>query len=76
MPLLLGMFSGGINQMEVIKAVINKMTSPSILAKYGEILDEVADCVMTDIPSNVIYDLVKYKLSNDVTWTIDSYTVT
>ena len=66
----------GINQMEVIKAVINKMTSPSILAKYGEILDEVADCVMTDIPSNVIYDLVKYKLSNDVTWTIDSYTVT
>ena len=32
--------------------------------------------LMTDIPSNVIYDLVKYKLSNDVTWTIDSYTVT
>lgn len=66
----------GINQMEVIKAVINKMTSPNILAKYSEILDEVADCVMTDIPSNVIYDLVRYKLSNDVVWTIDSYTVT
>lgn len=66
----------GINQMEVIKAVISRMTSVDALENYDKLLGEVEDCVMMDIPSNVIYDLVRYQLSSDVSWKIDNYTVT
>ncbi len=66
----------GINQMEVIKAVIHKMTSPSILANYSDVLDDVSECVMTDVPPSLIYDLVQYQLAGNANWQIDSYTVT
>ena len=66
----------GLNQMEVIKAVINKMTSPAILANYSEVLDEVTDCIMMDIPSERIYSLVRYELATKTSWTVDSYSVT
>ena len=66
----------GINQMEVIKAVISRMTSVDALEHYEQLLGDVEDCVMMDIPSNVIYDLVRYQLSSGVSWKIDNYTVT
>lgn len=66
----------GINQMEVIKAVIRKMISPAILANYDELLLEVEDCVLMDVPSEVIYDLVRHQIASGKSWTVDSYTVT
>lgn len=66
----------GKNQMEVIKAMINKMTSSDMLANYSEVLDEISDCFQTDMPSDVIYDLVRYQLSKGISWKVDSYSVT
>ncbi len=65
----------GTNQMEVIKAVISKAASADILVNYQELLEEVSECFQTDMPPEVIYDLVRYQLSNNVTWKIDSFTV-
>lgn len=66
----------GANQMEVIKAVFNKMTSPAILTNYDEVLDNLDGFIMTDMPQEVIYDLVRYQLTTGKSWTIDSISVT
>ena len=66
----------GRNQMEVIKAIIKKITSPSILANYRDVLEEISACIMMDIPSERIYNLVRYELATGTKWTVDSYTVT
>lgn len=65
----------GENQMEVIKAVIAKALSADMIANYSDILDGISDCFQTDMPPDVIYDLVRYQLSNNVAWQVDSYTV-
>ena len=65
----------GSNQMEVIKAIISKALSTDMLVNYSEIMEEVSECFQTDLPPNVIYDLVRYQLSNNVPWQVDSFTV-
>lgn len=66
----------GNNQMEVIKAMINKMTSTDMLTNYSKVLKEISDCFQTDMPAEVAYDLVKYQLTNGISWRVDSYSVT
>lgn len=66
----------GINQMEVIKAVINKMTSFTMVTNYSTVFDAVSECIQTDMSSEVLYDLVRYQLSHNVKWEVESYTVT
>lgn len=65
----------GKNQMEVVKAMINKMASSDMLANYSQVMDELSDCFQTDMPADVIYDLVRYQLTSGTKWKIDSYTV-
>lgn len=65
----------GKNQMEVIKAVIGKMTSFSMITNYTDVLDAVGDCIMTDMPTDEIYNLVKFQLATNTSWTFDTYTV-
>lgn len=66
----------GINQMEVIKAIINKVTSFTMISNYTEILDAVGDCIMTDMPTEELYNLVKFQLATGKSWTFDTFTVT
>ncbi len=66
----------GRNQMEVIKAMIRKLTSVEMLKNYDTILDKLSDAVQTDIPSEVLYDLVQYQLKENTVWEVNSYTVT
>jgi len=65
----------GRNQMEVIKAVIGKMTSFGMISNYTDVLDAVGDCVMTDMPTEELYNLVKFQLATGTSWTFDTYTV-
>ena len=66
----------GNNQMAVINAVIDKMTSPAILKNFDEVLDGVEDTVSTDMPADMIYNLLAYRISQGTDWKIDNYTVT
>ena len=66
----------GRNQMAMIKAIFNKATSPAILATYGEVLDAVADTMITNMPYEDISSLVKMQLSDMSGWNITSYSVT
>lgn len=67
-----GDFQRGRNQMHMIEAIFEKMTSPSILVNYVPFLDSVSDCFVTDISSENISALVQMQLSDNADWTIVS----
>ncbi len=72
----MGDFQRGNNQMEVIKAFVNKVTtSPSVLANYDKLFDDMEGNIVTDIPSDMLYDLMKNQISTGSSWKIESYTV-
>lgn len=65
----------GRNQLEVIKGIFNKAISPAILSSYSEILDEIADCVQTNLSYSDITGLVKMQLSDGASWQIDTASI-
>lgn len=66
----------GVNQMEVIKGVIKKLSSKDMLKNFDNILATISDSFQTDMPTDTMYSLVRYQLENNLTWDIQSYTVT
>lgn len=69
-----GDFQRGRNQMEVIKAVIQKVASSSMLANYMDVMNAVAGSFETNMPQETIADLVKKQLGDMTSWNITSYT--
>lgn len=66
----------GKNQMEVIKGVISKLSSKEMLSNFDSILAAISDSFQTDMPTDTMYSIVRYQLENNLTWSVDSYTVT
>lgn len=65
----------GRNQMAMIKAVIDKATSPALLANYTDILDQVSGNFETSIPYDMIAELVRLQLDEGGSWNVISYSV-
>ncbi len=65
----------GNNQMAVIKAVIDKVSSPAILNNYTELLKNISSSIQTNISNDEISDLVKMQLSDMRGWDISSFSV-
>ncbi len=65
----------GRNQLEVIKGIFNKLTSPAILANYNDILDEVSDAVLTNMTTDDITKLVKMQLNDGAAWSFETASV-
>ena len=63
----------GRDQMEVIKGIINKCTSPAILSGFSDILAEVSSQVQTSLTTEELYALVKMELDNPGNWEMFSY---
>lgn len=66
----------GQNQMKVIKAIIDKATSPSILSKYQNLLNAVSDNFITNVSYDQIASLVQMMQKNGGTWNIQSMSAT
>ncbi len=66
----------GRNQMAVITAVINKMTSPAILTSFDKVLSGLSGSVETSFSNKEIYALVRDQLESSTSWSIDTFTVT
>ena len=66
----------GANQMAVIKATINKMTSPTIIYRYDKVLESIGKTVQTNFTSDELYGLVKMQIKDMAEWDIRSYSVT
>ena len=71
----MGDFQRGNNQMEVIKAFVKKVTSPEVLVNYDKLYSDLEGNIITDIPSEMIYDLMNDQIKNRNEWNIESYTV-
>ena len=65
----------GRNQMEVIKGIVNKATSPAILTGFSSIMAEVSDQVQTSVPTDDIYGLVKMQLEDPRSWEMFSFDI-
>ena len=66
----------GKNQMKVIKALIDKLSSGAIITNYGQILDSLKGMFATNMPQPKIAELVKMQLSDMARWNVQSYAVT
>ena len=66
----------GVNQMTVIKAIIEKITSPSVLKNYQQVLNALPNAFL----SNITFDQVKYMVreqqKDPTKWHVTSYAVT
>ena len=65
----------GDNQLEIVKAVLNKVVSPAILTKYLTILDNIQNCIDTSVPYDVLANLVRQQLEDNASWSIESFSV-
>lgn len=73
-------FSGGDrqrgkNQMAVINAVINKLTSSAVLTNYNDIMNSVMESIQTSISSGEITSLVKMQINDMASWSVSSCSV-
>ncbi len=65
----------GRHQMQVIKAVVEKMSTGAIVLNYSDILDSLQGMFITDMPSDLIAGLIKDQLSTMTKWTVLTYAV-
>ena len=67
----------GKNQMKVITALIEKMTSgTTIISKYADILDSLEGMFKTSLTMDDISMLVKMQLNDMASWNVQSFAVT
>lgn len=65
----------GTHQMEVIKAVLSKCASSSILYNYADVMNSMSGCFVTDMSKEQIASLVKMQLTDMASWIITSMSV-
>lgn len=65
----------GRNQMAVIEAVIEKAVSPALLTNFSQIMDSVQGSFETNIPYDLMAEVVRTQLDEGGTWKISRYSV-
>lgn len=66
----------GRNQLAVIRGVIKKVCSPAILTSYTSILDSLSGCFYTDVPYDVVAELVRDQINGGGEWDVVSVNAT
>ena len=67
----------GKNQMRVIEAVIEKVSSSTtLISKYADILDSLEGMLATNLTLEDISSLVKMQLGDMASWNVQSYAIT
>lgn len=69
-----GDFQRAKNQMEVIRALVQKAASSSLLTNYNSVMNAVSGSFETSMPEKQIAALVRMQLSDMSQWNIKSYT--
>lgn len=63
----------GKDQMAVIQAVVDKVTTPDFLKNYLSVMDSLSGCFETNIPYDLIASLVREQLDTGGKWQVLSY---
>ena len=71
-----GVIQRGKHQMVLISAMIQKISTPEVLANYPELLQAISGAFVTNFSSDEVYELVRRELENPGGWKIQTYTVT
>lgn len=66
----------GRHQMAVIKGLIQKMSSGSLLRNYDDVMDSMGKYFKCNVPQEELSALVKMQLSDLSEWNVQSYAVT
>lgn len=66
----------GRHQMEVIKGLIEKMSSGALLRKYDDVLDSMGKYFKWNLPQEDISALVKMQLGDMAEWNVQMYAIT
>lgn len=70
-----GDYSRGENQQQVITAIINKLSNPSVLGKYTNILQSIDGSFETNMTYSEITSLIKSQISNPSVWKVESVSI-
>lgn len=71
-----GDYDRGNNQMKVIQAILNKMTSLKSVSNYSTIISNVQDSIQTDMKLDTMMKLVNTQLDSGKKFTVTSQEVT
>ena len=71
-----GDYDRGNNQMKVIQAILNKMTSLKSVSNYSTIISNVQDSIQTDMKLDTMMKLVNAQLDSGKKFTVTSQEVT
>ncbi|MBE6154620.1 MAG: LytR family transcriptional regulator [Firmicutes bacterium] len=63
------------NQAALIKALIDKAVSPSIITNYSSLLTALSDLFITNLDTNSITEFIKMQVSDMPSWEIDNYSL-
>ncbi len=63
----------GENQQIVLRALIEKALSPSILVKYNSLLKSIDKSFITNIPEDYITKLINEQIKNNDSWEINTF---
>ena len=63
----------GRNQMEAIRAIVEKASSSAVLTKYDALLESVGGSVKTNMPYEDIASLLRLQISTGADWNVTSY---
>lgn len=70
-----GDFERGRDQMRVLTAIINKITSPAIITNYSSVLDAIADTFQTNMNEDEIKAIINMQLDDMAGWNIKQISV-
>ena len=70
-----GDFERGRDQMRVLTAIINKITSPAIITNYSSVLDAIADTFQTNMNEDEIKAIINIQLDDMAGWNIKQISV-
>lgn len=65
-----------VNQQELLKGILNKAMSPSILLNFNSVLNSVGSSVEMSIPQNDLKTIVRHQLDTGASWDFQAYTLT
>lgn len=71
-----GDYDRGNNQMKVIQAILNKMTSLKSVSNYSTIISNVQDSIQTDMKLDTVMKLINSQLDSGEKFTVTSQEVT
>ena len=71
-----GDYDRGNNQMKVIQAILNKLTSLNSVSNYSTIISNVQDSIQTDMKLDTMMKLVNTQLDSGKKFTVTSQEVT